>query len=369
MIHGYAKNTKYKILTDTGYQDFSGIAYMGDKKIFRVEFGNKTYLECTDDHKIFNKNFEKIEVQNLKVGDWVLCKFNKKTKVKSIKFTGKTSPVYDLINVEGHHRYFTNNVLSSNCEFLSDEETLIDSMCLARLTNHAKEPSYYIGTTRYYAELKANAGYLVTLDPCTGTGGDFAAIQVFQIPDMIQIAEWSHNKTNTRNQIRMLIQILSYIDETLKDMEDQMGDPEIYWTVENNGVGQAAIQVIEQTGEDRFPGIFVSDRRRSSSSRISKGMFTSRTKAVECARLKSLVESNRMTINSKNLVRQLKYFVATENSFKAKPPEHDDLVSATLLIVKLLDVVIKWEDRNTDRLREHIEDTEIMQVDPMPVVV
>jgi hypothetical protein len=69
------------------------------------------------------------------------------------------------------------------------------------------------------------------------------------------------------------------------------------------------------------------------------------------------------------LVRELKFFIASDNSFKAKQGEHDDLVSATLLVVRLLDLVMRWEDKSTNDLREHIDDEEIMQIDPMPIVV
>ena len=32
--------------------------------------------------------------------------------------------------------------------------------------------------------------YVVTLDPCAGTGGDNAAIQVVELPTMKQVGEW-----------------------------------------------------------------------------------------------------------------------------------------------------------------------------------
>lgn len=256
------------------------------------------------------------------------------------------------------------------CKFYSDEETLVHPMTLKRISDHTKDPLFYVGTTRWYAEPKANKGYLVTLDPATGTGGDSAAIQVFQLgPEIVQVAEWSHDNTPPRGQVKTLLQTLLFIDQTLRDMDDQMGEPEIYWSFENNGVGAAIGQVVEHTGEERFPGYLVSDKRKAGSKNVQKGMFTSRGKAAECARLKSLIESDRMKINSRNLVRELKFFIATDNTFKAKQGEHDDLVSATLLVVRLLDLVMRWEDKSTNDLREHIDDEEIMQIDPMPIVV
>ena len=38
--------------------------------------------------------------------------------------------------------------------------------------------------------------YVVSLDPSLGTGGDYAAIQVFELePTFEQVAEWQHNLT------------------------------------------------------------------------------------------------------------------------------------------------------------------------------
>lgn len=258
-----------------------------------------------------------------------------------------------------------------NCKFFTDEETLINPMCLKRLTDRCKDPSFYVGTTRWFAEPRANKGYLVSLDPAVGTGGDFAAIQVFQMPEMIQVAEWSHNHTQARGQVKTLMQILLWLDQELRDKEDQMGEPEIYWTFENNGIGMQVAQIIEDSGEERFPGILVSDGRRPGAKFRVKGTYTSKNKINECARLKSLLESDRMHLSSRNLVKEMKYFIAADGgaTYRAKIGEHDDLISATLMIIRLLDYVMRWEDRSTNALREHIEDDEIMEIDPLPIVI
>src|SRR5262249_37719314 len=102
--------------------------------------------------------------------------------------------------------------------------------------------------------------------------------------------------------------------------------------------------------------------------RVRRGLFTTnRNKLSACARLKSLIESDRMVIHSNNLLRQLKNFVAIGTTFQAKPGEFDDLVSATLLVVRMLDIVLSWGTQGGD-LREYIDDGE-MALEPMPVVI
>ena len=254
------------------------------------------------------------------------------------------------------------------CEFVTDDETLIDPLKLLRMTG--VEPQFYTNTARWYSAPLPNRSYMLALDPSMGTGGDDAAIQVFMLPEMLQIAEWQHNRTDPRNQVRILMQLLLFLDAELRDDPDQQGEPEIYWTVENNSLGEAILCIIEDTGEERFPGMFVSEKKRKGQTRrFRKGFNTdNRKKLSACARLKSLVESDRMTINSKQLIREFKNFVHREASFAAKPGEKDDLTSASLLIVRMLEVVLAWGTDVTE-LREFIGDSELYENDPMPVVI
>lgn len=252
------------------------------------------------------------------------------------------------------------------CEFYSNDPTLINALTLVRLTGH--NPIQYTGTVRWYSEPQPNKTYIVTLDPSLGVGnsGDNAAIQVFQLPEMLQVAEWQHNDTIPRGQVRILLQTLLYLDDTLRDHPSQRGEPDIYWSLESNSIGEALLMIIEDTGEERFPGIMISEPRKSGGSRRRKGLLTTnRSKLSACARMKSLIESDRMEIRSPNLIRELKNFVATDNSFKAKSGEKDDLVMATVLAVRMLDIVLA-QGGDAGDLREYIDDDELGDGEAMP---
>lgn len=259
------------------------------------------------------------------------------------------------------------------CQFVSDDETLIDSMTLTSM-KYMENPEFYTGTVRWYVEPEPNRTYLVALDPSLGTGGDFAAIQVFMLggDEFVQIAEWQNNNTPARGQIREMLRILDTIDGELREHPEQHGEPEIFWTVENNSIGEAVLQIIEDTGEDRFPGTMVNEKKRKGQSRrFRKGLNTdNRKKLSACAKLKSLVESERMVINSRNLVTELKNFTASGASYKAKSGTHDDLVSATLLITRMLEVVMDYSS-GTESLKERIGDDELFGSDddaPLPTM-
>jgi len=256
------------------------------------------------------------------------------------------------------------------CEFVTDDETLINPLTLSRM--QGTSPEFYTGTVRWFKEPEPNKTYIAALDPCVGTGYDYAAIQVYELPNMTQIAEWQHNQTAPRQQVAQLMKILFFIDQTLRDDPHQMGDPEIFWTIENNGLGEAILQIIEDTGEERFPGSFVSEKKRKGQSRrFRKGLNTdNRKKLSACARAKSLIESDRMTIKSGQLIKELKTFVSLDNSFGAKSGSHDDLVCAMLLCIRMLDVVLGWSNHTGD-LREFIDEDELFSDEdmPMPVVI
>jgi hypothetical protein len=253
------------------------------------------------------------------------------------------------------------------CEFVSFDETLVDSMALAQLKSVDEE--FKIGEIRWFQEPRPNYTYVVGLDPSKGTGGDYSAIQVYEVPTMVQVAEWRHNKTPVQGQVQMLLQILHYLHYSMINDDDQHNEPEIYWTVENNGLGEAALAVIENTGEENFPGTFMHEPRRGGSGRRMKGLYTSnKNKMTACIKMKSLLDSRRMTVKSRPLVKELKNYVSTGGSFAAKFGETDDLISASLLCIRLLLILSEWDPD----LGEGLQDTvgiETSEVEPMPVLI
>jgi len=249
-----------------------------------------------------------------------------------------------------------------DCEFLIFDETLINAVKLAEL--EGSEPKMIMGQTRWYKDIDPKSTYLVSLDPSLGTGGDFGAIQVYEMPSMIQVAEWHHNLTPVQNQVKHMREILKYIHER---GTEKGGTPQIYYSVENNNIGEAALIVISDIGEENFPGLFLSEPiRKGHFRKFRKGFNTThRTKVSTCSQLKNLLETNKMKINSRALISELKTFVASGLGFKAKSGEHDDLVSSTLLIIRMADVLADWDPRIYDKMTEKITEDQM----PLPIFI
>lgn len=246
-------------------------------------------------------------------------------------------------------------------KFLTADETLIDSRTL--LTLVPQEPKFKMGEIRWWEPPEANKIYLVSLDPSTGVGKDYSAIQVWKLPDMIQVAEWMHNKSSVAQQIKCVIQVCVLLDQKIRQLPLQMGEPELFWTFENNGVGHSVVELLNEVGLDRIPAQLMSDPgRRGYNSNV-------RTKSQAVVKFKSLVESNRCVIRSKPLISEMKNFVSKGDSFAAKAGEHDDLVTATLLIVRMSQQISKWDERTAEQFAsQELADLEQI-LEPMPVSV
>jgi|694.fasta_scaffold04255_10 intein/homing endonuclease len=354
----YKENKQgYKVLTPNGYKSFAGIRRLGNRAIFRLEFTDNRWLECTDNHKLFTDYNTRTPVSNLKVGDTVMS-INSKLSVTSIIDTGRVEPVYDLIEVEDGHQYYTNSLLSSNCEFIIDEETLIAPAKLLDLTS--SDHLYKTGQVRWFRAPQPGQIYVVGLDPSLGTGGDPAAIQIFEAKTTEQIGEWTHNKTPIPEQVRILKDIVNHLYEITKD------ENSIYYSLENNTIGEAALISIAELGEENIKGYFLSDTSVvTNSRRFRKGYnTTAKTKLTACAKLKNLIETNKMKCHSAALIGELKTFVSSGVGYAAKPGEKDDLVMATLLVVRMLQTLQTFYAD----LDQHLKDHDDVVIEPMPFI-
>ena len=229
------------------------------------------------------------------------------------------------------------------CEFIIADETLINPNTL--FVMEGIEPTYRQGQIRWYKKPEKGNIYCVALDPSLGTGGDPAAIQIFEANTTTQVGEWKHNKTTIPEQIKLIAQICKYIEECTGESTS------IYYSIENNSIGEAALVSLAEYGEANIPGTMLSEPGKN-----RKGFNTGpKSKLAACAKFKTLIETKRMKIHSFSLISELKAFIASGGSYAAKLGDTDDLVMAALLITRMLQVLSDYHYDLEAQVRDHDE--------------
>jgi len=246
-----------------------------------------------------------------------------------------------------------------DCEFIINDETLIAPIHLMGL--EGEEPSERTGQVRWFGTVHPDHLYVVSWDPSLGTGGDYAAMEVFDATTMSQIAEWKHNKTTIPEQVRIFAEMIKVLEEKVGEQNN------IYYSVENNTIGEAALISIADYGEDNIKGVFLSeDKKAGVGRRYRKGFnTTNKSKLAACSKFKTLLEQNRLTVKSKPLISELKNFVASGTGYAAKPGEHDDLVMATVLAVRMLQQIQNYHKSIGESMTDHSDN----KIDPMPFIM
>ena len=245
------------------------------------------------------------------------------------------------------------------CEFIIYDETLISPIVLSEMAGI--DPIQKQGQIRWYKKPTKGNVYLVGLDPSLGTGGDPSAIQVLELPSMHQVAEWQHNRTSIQQQVKILSEITKYISEEIQSNTD------VYYSAENNTIGEATLITIQEHGEENIKGIFLSEPKRAGQTRVYRKGFntTNKSKLAACAKFKNLVETKKMTVASKALISELKTFIASNSSYCAKPGETDDLVMAMLLVVRMAVFLREFDSKLDEKLKDNSE--ELLM--PMPFIM
>ena len=245
-----------------------------------------------------------------------------------------------------------------DCEFIIFDETLINPLKLVDMVG--LDPVEKQGQVRWYKKPSPGNIYVVGLDPSLGTGSDPSAIQVVELPSMIQVAEWRDNKTPVQRQVQILKEVNQHIYDSIGT------DADLYYSLENNTLGEAALVCVAEIGEENIRGYFLSESAASGNPRPYRKGFTTtnKSKIANCSKLKSWIETGKLKVTSKMLLSELKNFVAAGTSFKAKVGETDDLVMAMLLVVRMMQLIQSFDPNVDESLRTAEE-----FIEPLPFIL
>jgi hypothetical protein len=219
------------------------------------------------------------------------------------------------------------------CEFLTTDYTLIDLMLLDAAEEHAGKVEYTVGSLFGQIFWKAPnrmATYVVGVDPAQGTGNDYSVIEVFEFPSMEQVAEYRTNEESPAS-------LYSYLKSLLRFLEKH--GKHVYYSVENNALGQAIIALYEADPNPLQSAMFMSEVGKN-----ELGYNTNvKTKNKSLINFKEMFERGQIKINSKILLKELKTLVRKENTFKAQIGSTDDCVFATLICVRIIEDMAEFD--------------------------
>ena len=164
-------NKNLLVKTPTGFKSFSGIQKVYKPFYHWIIFEDGTEIKCSENHSFGS---EKIKASTIKVDDILQGK-----KIVYNEIVEEGIYLYDLLDVGEDNLYYSNNIVSHNCEFLGSVDTLIAPSKLKSLV--------------YDAPIKQSKGldvcenafpdkdYVITVDVARGVGSDYSAFVVFDI--------------------------------------------------------------------------------------------------------------------------------------------------------------------------------------------
>lgn len=225
------------------------------------------------------------------------------------------------------------------CEFLSSDALLIDSLFLANMTPgiEAIRPIKEIENVVFWKKIIPGGTYLVGVDPSTGSGEDYSVITIFEFPAMLQVAEYRSNTMSTNHLYGILKNVLIYLEKQKTTT---------YFSVENNGVGEGVIALFE--ADERPPEIaeFVSEVGKN-----KRGMTTTaKSKMRACVNLKEMLEKGNLIIQSHTMLAELKSYARKKGAYEAQTGATDDCIAATLIVVRLIEEIAQFDQVAFDKL-------------------
>ena len=315
--------TKYEILTPDGWVDFEGVRKSPKSSYTFLEF-EKTTIKCSEDHLVLTEDgFKKacsLDLNSRIITDDGICKIkNKKTINESID-------LYDALEVETS-RYYTNGIVSHNCDFIGSTNTLISSSKL-HVMNFEEPLSKSPDGIDVYEEPKSGHNYIITVDTARGQGKDYSALLVIDItePPYKVVLKYRNN----------LISPMVY-PTVIRTIAEKYN--EAYVLIETNDIGSQVADVLYEDLEyDNMASTVYKGRSGQvissgfGGAQMHRGVRTTiPVKKLGCSVVKSLVENDKLLIHDIDVINELYTFVAKGQSFEADEGHNDDLVMCLVL--------------------------------------
>lgn len=317
-------NKNYKIKTPNGWESFKGIRKIESRQVMKITFSNGTYLTCTLDHKLKTEFCFK-EASMLSLSDLIQTD-SEWISVVSFDILDEKQDVYDLVETGDTNSYYTNQILSHNCDFIGSSGTLISGAALRQLFH--EEPIQQLDNLFQYERPVKDHHYVMICDVSEGKGLDYSAFSIIDVTELPykQVCVFRDNWTGP-------MEYASFIYQMAKAYNDA------YVLVESNNMGGEVSNILWY--EYEYDTMFFTENGGRNGRKISSGFGGRRTevgikttvsvKAVGCSTLKLLVESKKLIIPDYKTIAELHSFSKKGKSYAAENGSNDDLVMGLVL--------------------------------------
>ena len=322
-------SSDWEVMTPNGWADFDGVRKTSSPDMVRLTLSDNQQLVCTQNHLL--KTNDGFSFARLVVPGDILCTSNGNKIVFDVEnLTALPQPVFDLLNVDKGNVYFTNNIVSHNCQFVGSSSTLIVGSKLKQLVFKPPIPlpNEQSGFSVYEMP-KSSRVYFLTGDTSQGKGLDYSAFQIIDITQMPykQVCVFRDNRVSPSDYSEIIYR-------TAQQYNDCMV------LLETNDMGQSVCETIYN--EYEYENMLFTETAGRAGKRLSSGFGRSTTKdiglrtsksvkAIGCSMLKLLIEQDQLVVNDLATIQELNVFSKKGNSYEAEPGNHDDLVMSLVL--------------------------------------
>ena len=335
---GYKENTKgIEILTPHGYEVFDGVNKISVDRYIKIKFKNYKEIECSLNHPFIDQYNNEIKAKDITAKHRIKC-INGLTKLEYKYIKQEKIELYDIVNSGSDHIYYSNGILSHNCEFSGSDGTLINGRKLTVLTYEKPIKTYDDEKIKIYAEPQEGRNYVVIADTSEGVGEDFSFINVIDVTEMPyqQVFTFADNLIVPNMFASVIGQCGKKYNDALVVVES------------NNSSGGICLEVLWNDIE--YENLLMSKVKDSNTvasfggKRSTPGVrTTAKTKNIGCSYLKDLIESDQLLIKDWQTFQELATFIRKGKSWEAKKGCHDDAVM-TLVIFAWLTSQPYFED-------------------------
>jgi hypothetical protein len=338
----FKANSKYEILTPSGFQTFGGIRKLSKDKHYEISFSNGTLLKCSATHKFISNGID-ISANTLNIGDYVDGDDGNDVSVINKKIINTNISLFDIVEVAGGNIFNVDGVVSHNCDFISSGDTVIDPETLMFYKEtYCKEPiekGYIDGNLWKWEYADFQKAYMVVADVARGDGSDFSTAHVIDIDNATQVAEY-RGKIDTKDFGNFLVSLSTEYNDALL-------------VIENANIGWATIQQVIDRG---YKNLFymskdlryvdvenqITNRYRAEERGLVAGFSTtSKTRPLIISKLDEYFREKAITIRSIRLIDELFTFIFMNGRAEAMRGYNDDLVMAFAIGLWVRDTALR----------------------------